>query len=729
MIPLHLTTALLIESYESKTMKLKLFLLAVSSLLFHHISAITADITVAKDGSGDYNSIQEAIDNSPRVSSTTYFVIYIKNGIYEEAINIPSTKRNFVLYGEDNMHTIITYKTEKTLDLATLTVNATGFIAYNLTIENTAGSTYGPAQALRQEVDKSIYINCRLLGNQDTFRNSRVRSYFRNCYIDGTTDFIFGDATIVFEDCELYSKGGSAITAASTKDYVQFGYVFRNCRITSKKGTTTDLGRPWGDNASAVAYINCEMPKEINAHGWNNWGEPAKESTSRFAEFWNYGPGADITNRVSWAKMLTYEEADAYNTLNVLKTTYSSSPREDNWNPYEIIKSVGIANLYMEGDGYGRNEGGNGGTVVTVTTATELKRYATSSSKYVIQVAGNIELTGRIDVGSNTTITGINEHSGISNGTLNITNERRNVIIKYLNITNPDGDGISIWNGHNVFVHHVTFYDCGDGCCDINRGSDSVTVAWCKFYYPTQTEHRFTMIADGAMTWGTGDSSSIVIAYGAKLNLTMHHNWWYTKSDQRMPSSTNTNAHLYNNYWNCTGNYYCSNARTLTEFNSENNYYDQVNRPIYTEVDGKIKTSGNIYNNCTGTISPGTDKVFTPMYPYLLTTTEFVPEVVMARAGNVWPEGTPTSSSNNLIFQNNAMYPNPTMDGNFRIQTGNELNNAIINIFDVHGALIFQQNITKTEGTMEIQPQLSAGMYIVSIQTNGMQQSQKLLVR
>lgn len=709
-------------------MKLKLLIVAILGGFLQNISAINADITVAKDGSGDYTTIQEAVDASPTRSST-HIVIYIKNGIYEEAVKIPSTKRNLVLYGEDNMGTIISYKTEKTLDLATLEVYATGFIAYNITIENTAGPSYGPAQALRQETDKSIYINCRLLGNQDTFRNSKVRSYFRNCYIEGTVDFIFGDATIVFEFCDLYSKGGSAITAASTKDYVEFGYVFRNCRITSEEGTSTDLGRPWGDNASAVAYINCELPEEINANGWNNWGDAAKESTSRFVEFWNYGPGADISNRVSWAKMLSYSEAQNYNTLNVLKTTYSSSPRVDDWNPYEVIKESGIENLYLEGDGYGRNEGGNGGTVITVSTANELKRYATSSKKYVIQVSGNIELSERIDVGSNTTITGINEESGLSNGTLNITQEKRNVIIKYLNITNPDGDGISIWNGHNVFVHHVTFYDCGDGCCDINRGSDSVTVAWCKFYYPNQTDHRFTMIADGAMTWGTGDSSSIVVAYGNKLNLTMHHNWWYTKSDQRMPSSTNTNAHLYNNYWNCTGNYYCSNARILTEFNSENNYYDGVRNPIYTEVDAKIRTSQNIYENCSGTISSGTDEVFTPNYPYILTISENVPEVVMARAGNMWPVGTPTNVISNFSVENIVISPNPISNGNLSIDLGTGQGNATINIFDIRGKLIYQQSVFNAEGKINLHPTLTEGLYVVSIDKSGITHNQTFVVR
>lgn len=591
------------------------------------------DFIVAKNGSGNFTTVQEAINAVPD-NSAKRTLIYIKNGIYEEPVNISASKKNVVLYGEDNTGVIITYKTEETLDLATMEVYATGLIAYNLTIENTAGPTYGPAQALRQEVDKSIYINCRLLGNQDTYRNKRIRSYFKNCYIEGTTDFIFGDGMIVFEDCELYSKGGSAITAASTKDYVEFGYVFRNCRVVSKKGTTTHLGRPWKEYA-AVAYINCELPDEIIEAGWHNWDNPDREKTSRFAEYRNYGPGADTSKRVNWAAMLTPAQAEENNTLNVLKTTYTDPPAVDNWDPYIEIENAGIMGLNMEGDGYGINEGGNGGTLVTVDNEADLKKYATSDSKYIIQISGNIELTERVDVGSNTTITGVNEESGIFGAALNITKEKENVIIKYLNITNPDGDGISVWNGHNVFIAHVSFYDCGDGCCDINRGSDSVTVSWCKFYYPNQDDHRFTMIADGFMTW---NDQGEVDSYGNKLHLTLHHNWWYTRSDQRMPASTNTNAHIYNNYWNCIGNSYCSNARHLTEFYSENNYYDNVNDPCYPVQGGQIYTSGNVYNNCKGSISPGTDSVFTPEYSYVLTKTESVPQVVTSRAGNVWDD-------------------------------------------------------------------------------------------
>lgn len=299
------------------------------------------DIVVAADNSGDFGTLQQAVDAVPENSSKRT-VIFIKKGTYNETVTIPSSKKNILLYGKDSAGVVITYKTEKILDLATLEVYATGFMAYNLTIENTSGPTYGPAQALRQEADKSIYVKCRIIGNQDTYRNARVRSFTKDCYIEGTVDFIFGAGTVVFEDCQLYAKGGSAITAASTEGYVPYGYVFKNCVVTVQSGKSTTLGRPWRDYA-AVAFIECELSSGIKPEGWDNWDKPEREATSRYCEYGNYGPGANTDRRVSWADMLTTEEAEQYSTLNVLKTTYSSSRIIDNWNPYEEMKDAGIS--------------------------------------------------------------------------------------------------------------------------------------------------------------------------------------------------------------------------------------------------------------------------------------------------------------------------------------------------------------------------------------------------
>ncbi len=277
-----------------------------------------------------------------------------------------------------------------------------------------------------------------------------------------------------------------------------------------------------------------------------------------------------------------------------------------------------------EGDGYGANTGGNGGTTVTVNNADDFLSYATSDDSYIVQVSGTIDLDGeRADLGSNTTITGVDENSTII-GNLNVTDENSNVIIKYLTITNPDGDGVSVWTGYNVFVNHITFYDCGDGCCDITRGSDYITVSYCKFYYVDQEDHRFTMIL------GNTDESD--------YHTTIHHNWWAENCDQRMPSGSYSLAHVYNNYFSCEGNSYCTNARIDATWLVESNYYDGVSDPCYYENGGIMEINDNYYNDCDGEMSESNGSV-SVSYSYSLDDVSDVPDIVTESAGNVWVEG------------------------------------------------------------------------------------------
>ncbi len=774
---------------KTKILLSNLFLLSCFLSAFALPTPGNIDITVAQDSSGDYSTIQEAIDASPS-SSSTYTLIYIKNGTYEETLNIPSAKKKLILYGEEESGVIITYATEETLDLATIELYATEFIAYNLTIVNTAGSTYGPAQALRQEVDKSIWVNCKFIGNQDTFRNKAGRAYFKNCYFEGTVDFIFGAGTCVFEDCDIYSKGGSAITAASTKEYVTYGYVFRNCRVTAKEGTTTRLGRPWKDYA-AVAFINCELPRQIISDGWSNWDDEDKEETARYAEYMNYGPGADPESRVNWATMLTEEEASAYATLNVFKTTYSSSPTVDNWNPYKILSNTGIVNLRMEGDGYGMNEGGNGGTEVSVADEATLRSYALSNDKYIISIYDTIELTQSLNLGANTTLIGIDENSSIKGNSIFVSDTTENVIIKYLNISNENGNGILIKGGKNAFISHVSFYDCTNEFCKISDSSDSVTISWCRFYYSNQD-----------------NSNSALITYGSssdnKLHITLHHNWWYKNVNSNMPDASNAMAHIYNNYWNCINNTSCSNAQAGTEFKSEYNYYNNVNNPCLFESDGKIFTNENVYNNCSGTASNATESVFDPEYPYMLSEVDYVPEIVTSRAGNIWkepatytlniektsggsisPSGSKTynegylasaeaTSRSGYIFSNwtgdinsdssyiyfymnqdyeitanfseieedttstieqssnvntYTIYPNPSKNNSIYIDL-NDSPEGFYNkcIYNLQGAIIYKTTSLYSGNTIKINPILTPGLYYIALNTKNVNLRNKLII-
>lgn len=308
-------------------------------------------LTVAKDGSGNYKTIQEAV-NAVRDLSDKRVTIHIKNGIYKEKIVIPSWKTNISFVGEDKDSTIITFddfsgkpnpggtdafRKDKftTYTSYTVLVEGNDFTAENLTIQNTAGRV-GQAVALHVEADRVIIKNCKLLGNQDTLYISKEnsRQYFQDCYIEGTTDFIFGEAIAVFQNCIIKSLINSYITAASTRADQSFGFVLLHCKLIADSSVNTVyLGRPWRPYAKTV-YINCDLGSHIAPEGWNPWkGDamfPDKEKTAYYAEFGNMGPGASINSRVPWSKQLNEKEAKRYTLKNILGG-------KDNWDPL-IIK-------------------------------------------------------------------------------------------------------------------------------------------------------------------------------------------------------------------------------------------------------------------------------------------------------------------------------------------------------------------------------------------------------
>jgi pectate lyase len=287
-----------------------------------------------------------------------------------------------------------------------------------------------------------------------------------------------------------------------------------------------------------------------------------------------------------------------------------------------------LPSLAVAADGYGRSAtGGAGGATVTATTAAQLKQYAESSTTYNINVSGTIDLgsSGRINVKGNKTIHGVNSSATIK-GTLNISGVN-NVIIDHLNISANTGaaaanDGITVQNSRNVFITKCTIYDCTDGNLDVVGGSDYVTVSWCKFYYTRNNGHNFSNLI------GSSDTDS------GGYHITFHHNWWSTMCKQRMPADRFGPFHLYNNYWNCSGNDYCSTARNVTQMLAQNNYYQGVKNPLAKENSGKLRTSGNTFSSCTGNMSTSQDSVFTPDYGYTLDATANVPSRVQGGAGN-----------------------------------------------------------------------------------------------
>ncbi|HUC80149.1 MAG TPA: pectinesterase family protein [Flavisolibacter sp.] len=293
--------------------------------------------TVAKDGSGDFRYIQDAID-AMRVYPLQRITLYIKNGVYNEKIVLPADNTDVSFIGESVDKTIIVFNDysgrgrHTTFTSYTAKISGNRFVAENITFSNSAGPV-GQALALYVDADKAVFRNCRFLGNQDTIYASgeTARQYFVDCYIEGTTDFIFGPSTAVFQSCTIRAKSNSYITAASTTPGKKYGFVFLDCRILADSVVTKlFLGRPWRAQAK-TAFINCELPKQIAPEGWHNWGNPENEKTALYAEYKNRGEGAAVAGRVKWAKQLTDKEAKDYSVETIFSATNVATDKEVSW--------------------------------------------------------------------------------------------------------------------------------------------------------------------------------------------------------------------------------------------------------------------------------------------------------------------------------------------------------------------------------------------------------------
>ena len=292
------------------------------------------DIYVNQNGSGDYTTITEALEGVRAYMEYTV-TVHIANGVYKEKIVIPSWLKNVVFEGESADGVVITNDHHANIDnmgtfrTYTVKVDGSDITFRNLTIENNAPQL-GQAVALHTEGDRLRFENCRLLGNQDTLftDGKNARLYFDGCYIEGTTDFIFGPATAFFEGCQIHSKRNSYITAASTPEDVAVGYVFDKCRLTAAPDVNkVYLGRPWRPYAHTV-FIDCEMGSHILPVGWHNWGKESNEKTSRYGEYGSKGPGAQ-GQRAAWAKNPDAREAKELLDLSKVFTNTTS------WNPLE----------------------------------------------------------------------------------------------------------------------------------------------------------------------------------------------------------------------------------------------------------------------------------------------------------------------------------------------------------------------------------------------------------
>ncbi len=304
------------------------------------VTAQKQKLVVAQDGSGDYRNVQEALSTIPRQNQQR-ITIYIKKGIYKEKLRLDSTQNNVTLVGEDVQKTILTFddysgkmspsgQPFRTFSSSTFTIKSNDFRAENLTFENSAGPV-GQAVAVYAPGDRMVFFNCHFLGNQDTLYvgmpGEYGRHYYKDCYIEGTIDFIFGSSTAVFENCTIFSKiGCNYITAASTPKDQNWGLVFLNCRLTGDMPEkSVYLGRPWRDFAR-THFIHCFMDKHIKPEGWHNWDKPQAESTVTYGEYRSYGTGSSKKNRVKWSHQLKDNQAKLYRPQEILQGN-------DQWNP------------------------------------------------------------------------------------------------------------------------------------------------------------------------------------------------------------------------------------------------------------------------------------------------------------------------------------------------------------------------------------------------------------
>ncbi len=277
-------------------------------------------IVVSRDGTGEFRTISEAIEVC-RAFMDYHKVIYVKRGTYKEKLIVPQWLTNIEILGEDRDATIITYDDHAnipnpatgrgigTFRTYTVKVEGNSITFRNITIENNS-ARLGQAVALHTEGDRLVFVNCRLLGHQDTVYTgvAGTRLLFRDCYIEGTTDFIFGPSTAWFENCEIHSRANSYITAASTPQDSPYGYVFSHCRLTADSNVTkVYLGRPWRDYGYTL-FIGCEMGRHIRPEGWHHW-QKERQNTARYMEYGNSGDGAATDRRAPWTRQLTKKEA------------------------------------------------------------------------------------------------------------------------------------------------------------------------------------------------------------------------------------------------------------------------------------------------------------------------------------------------------------------------------------------------------------------------------------
>ncbi len=528
-------------------------------------------VIVAQDGSGNYLTVQAAFRAVPS-NYTGKWTIFVKRGIYYEKDTLASGKINVTLIGEDRDSTIITYDdyadshgsgVPGTSGSFTIAIDASDFTAKNITFRNTyspqPGVTGTQAVALRTQGDRHEYINCKILGYQDTYYtwggNGTGRMYHRNCYIEGTVDFIFGRNIVVFDSCTIREiRNAGALTAGSTDPSSKYGYVFRNCTILADSIgydgnpiTTFYLGRPW-QASPRTEFINSYEPSNLNSGGWLSWNV----TPGLYSEFNCFGPGSPTGSRVSWSSQLTGTVASTYS----LSTIYAKSSATSNlilydWMPvnamsdepliYRITSTAGT-NGAITPSGIS-NVANNGSKYFSVTPASGYfvdslfvdGGAVTPDSSYMFtNVTANRTLSAVLALSVNTTITATAGANGSLSpsgavAVLQGSNQRFTVSpdpgyhVESVTVDSVPVDSVHGYTFHYVTVPHtihVTFALTKTFTLTVNALHGSVVKNPDAAVYDTATVVQLTAIADAGyhFTGWSGDIDTISNPFFITMN-------------------------------------------------------------------------------------------------------------------------------------------------------------------------------------------------------------------
>ncbi|KAF3809367.1 Pectinesterase [Colletotrichum gloeosporioides] len=596
--------------------------LVASALGASRTSPPSGALVVAKSG-GQYSTIQKAVDAAKSGS-----VIFIQPGTYNEQVLIPASVGALTIYGstsndQDYSKNTVTITNSLGADQAgnndasgTLRAKNDNLKVYNINIVNSRGKGI-QAIALSAYGNQQGYYGIQAKGYQDTVLSNQGKHYFHGSYIEGATDFIFGQKAIAwFESCTLAISGKGYITASGRDSTSNPSwYVINKSTVKALSGVgdgQTYLGRPWRTFARVV-FQNSNLGSVVNSAGWIKWGDNPTDNVD-YSEYANTGKGAEGT-RASFSKKRSsaVKLGDVLGSTSWIDSSYTSGA---NGTP------DGFASLN------GGTTGGKGGEVVVVKTQADLEKYAGSTGKYVIKVSGKITITPKgkeVKVSSDKTIVGIGATAEIDQGGFNIQNQR-NIIFRNLKIGNTyvegddegktqDFDGIQMDNCTNIWIDHVHLEKGGDGLIDSRKDTTFLTVSW-------------TILRNHNKAFGIGWTDNV------SAQMTIHHNY-FDQTKQRNPSVDNVkNVHLYNNYLvgqTSYGHY----ARGKTEMVMENCYFEKVKNPIQADSTAKLSATGNVFKSTSGTTAKNAGTVFDPktFYDYKVDAANDVPSIVSKGAG------------------------------------------------------------------------------------------------